>query len=184
MSSTPSILEAVAAARYWSWIGDAIRPHELRDGSDCSHYPLYTMEELAKVDKRLPAMVRDLIEPTFSGNWLRLLFEYVLPNGLVIPNGAPVKNIESMQIDMATNKVRIDCTDFRFRKGDAVKKPVGTRPRFVNVDRAWLDLRYPGWENRYATAKSLDMEPADLTAFIVEAKPAPGAARLSDITFD
>lgn len=184
MITKPSLYDAVAATQLWQWEGDSVRPGVLRNGGDGSTYPAYTMADFSQVDKRLPGMVDDLIKPSFSGNWLRLLFEYVSPIGLVLPNGPRVKNIESMTLDAAANRVRIECTDFSFRKSDDVRKPVGTRPRFVHVDKAWLDKRYPGWENRYIAALALGLEPSELTALVIDAAPAQKVSALPSIGFE
>lgn len=161
-------------------------------------YQDFSDAELVKIDSRLPKVLKtflfdsrhDQLEPGILA-----AFDWVRNTLSLWENPMPVKDIhgeihylksvyELASLNDKTDTAGIVVVSYHLHDVDGTMYASKTDFKSINAPGTELDKHYPGWRERYAVAKTLDIENREQASYIFTKDLVETPSRINNLTFD
>lgn len=187
------LLERINSTAFWHKVPGGVTPSQ-KIVLDASPSTIYHVNDFGLIDERLPEVIEELVSLFSTKLITDALHFWEMPklclpriNNDVSENAEKkyIKHFRSFTWDGPTGDVTIKYVSFEIRKtASGIMYPDGSIHRTVDVPRAWLDEYLPDWASRYLAGLSLELEPKELTHFIMGQYEHRQAPDITGLSFD
>lgn len=194
MTTKPSLADSITTTKWWHRVnGGYVSSHDLT----VIHNPelFYTMAEFAAIDPRIV----DVLEnhggvELMSGQALRNIIEFWNKDRVELLQddederekfgNHAIEYFEWFKWQEHSKTVTVRVSEYPLiRTKSGTVYPGGALPNVIYVPKVWMDEHYPKWQERYLIAQSLNLNPAALTAFIVNRDGLNSSVSIENVGF-